>query len=212
MTFQEFDAEVRRLESQWPHGYGAERKRVLFRAFRDVLPETFRDAVSELLASSRQAPLLDEIEKACAQVSSRENERLRLGSGDEDPFALMAKAAQVSPNREFAAACMSLVSDKLSHRISPRQFDEAVTLLKQTAERLERGCWQCHGSGYMTAGDERHGLYRCDCPLGAMRPAIAYGPRKADGTRDEIFIPIYKRAAHASGRDRQVREVADVEA
>ncbi len=192
MTNEEFTAELRRLETQWPNSYGPARRAVIFRAFEKVDVTLFRDAVNECLAAERSAPLVPELEREITSARQRGRE---ISGAFSSPAALLRAAAEHTPNHEFTSACMKVLSDKNTGKLTGEQFQQACNMLDETAERLTSSCNLCNDTGYTTQGAENY-LWRCPCSIGRARPELMYGPQRSDGTRESYYIAIWRRPIH----------------
>lgn len=197
MTSANFQHQIKRLKDQWPNSYGVERVGVLWRAFEKTNDSDFGEAVTECLANHRAAPLVQDIatEVTAAQTRRIESERRDyqiLGQGEA--VDILAAAARKTTNKEFAAACMKALNQKLKGEISSDQFfNEVCPLLDEAAKQLNGGteCARCGNSGYTfkEIKDGYRELWRCKCALGSMKPEVAYGAMRADGTRIEARAP-----------------------
>ena len=184
MTLQEFQTEIARLEDQWPNSYGTERKKVLFRSFTKTNAETFRDAVTLCLSRERSAPLVPELEKAAIEVRRTDYEQRRTGN----PLRLLQEAAEKTPNKEYARACVKIIEDYYYHRINKAQFDQGCDFLDQAAKQLSpRICVDCNGAGYVTPKGH---LMRCGCAVGRAMPETLSG-------KEEIKIPAWEKYSNS---------------
>lgn len=132
MTPANFDAGMNRLRNQWPGAYGEERTNVFWNSFREVSSNVWADAVTEVLATCRAAPLLPELERAVEHARTREKEvqaaRARTSGSVDD---VMADAAKRSGRNEMAKACMDALEWKRAngvHNTDPKWQEVLVHL------------------------------------------------------------------------------------
>lgn len=144
MDRENFDIEIKRLESQWPNGYGPERKLILWNAFHKEKTDVFHNAVSDCLAYQRSAPLLDELNKAIEKARTREFQvgqttRMQFGAQMQD----LSKITTADP--DFVKMCMRHLSDFQRGKMTKKEFDVGCDNLDRLAEQLtkNRGA---HGS------------------------------------------------------------------
>lgn len=71
MTHSEFKPQIDRLRTEWKYGYGPEKELVLYDIFKGWALETFREAVTELLANHKGgAPTADDISEILARLKA----------------------------------------------------------------------------------------------------------------------------------------------
>lgn len=136
MEHDEFDEQLVRLRTQWPHSYGDERVAILWRAFQRVSITDFADAVTECLASHRSAPLAKEVDKEIQEVQRRNaQDRIYRGLGAARPMDPLVSAAleNKTADPEFVKACMKLLRDKQNGVITHEQFLQGCDYLDQVA-------------------------------------------------------------------------------
>jgi hypothetical protein len=146
MTPQEFQSQVNRLESQWPHSYGEERKALLWAAFSDVGVLEFKEAVSSCIANLRGAPLLDELSKAVETAKVRAHS-YRPQTG----FWGVMKQAEWNnkiSSKDHVAACLKLLSDFMAKRLTKEQFIQGCDYLDQAAAIANPKSTAVVGRGY----------------------------------------------------------------
>lgn len=136
MTNFFFNSQMQRLKSQWPSGYGQERMALIWNAFQGVLDEIFRDAVSELIASSRSCPLIPDLEKAVSFATRRENEVRTQASYGFTSALTEASDNNKTADPEFVKACMQLTQDKLNGKIKMAEFLQGCGYLDEVAAQL----------------------------------------------------------------------------
>ncbi len=113
--------------------YPNERVELFWRAFKSVAAGVFTEAVDECIGTQRQPPLFKELTEAVAQAGMREAERVRHQMHRSSFLGIMEDALPKTPNKEFAAACVKLVKDKIRGVINSRQFEEGCQYLEQVA-------------------------------------------------------------------------------
>lgn len=149
--------------------------------------EDFKEAVTELIANSRSAPMLNDIEKQVLAARQRRAEALRLKA--EAPTSRVNEDGNLDV-MDIVKACAQAVDMRAvkfrndAHKAEvTAKFDQALGLLKQVTYR---GC-DCT-DGYITQQVNGYSyLRRCSCAHGrALPPEIFSGERG-------IFIPIVTR-------------------
>lgn len=137
MNQTEFTEQIKRLESQWPHTYGSERKAMLFFAFRNEPAEIFRDAVSDSLLIYRAAPLLEELSKAIekSKVRHAQERQTNYFSGMYDTLKkLSERSTKADP--DFVRTCLSLLDKKLSRRLTQAEWEDGCRSLDSLAKTI----------------------------------------------------------------------------
>ena len=190
-----FDTQLARLQDQWPNAYSDERKAILFRAFRTVPDEDFREAVTDCLATMRSFPLLPELSQACADARARSFESLRY-DGMRAARGTVAGVLQDAAERgeqakDFSKACMEFLVKKVARKLAPADWEQACELLDTTAAQLTGLCRRCvDGFVFSTDSEGYRSLYRCTCSLGRALPPEVYGGVRKDGERVKATIPL----------------------
>jgi len=110
MTDACFDRELGRLRNQWPGAYQDERAKVIHKAFATVSDAVFTDAVSDVLATCRAAPLLPELEKAVEVGRLREKDKYA-HRGDGSIMGTLNGAAGRAKS-EFVRICLDALDWK----------------------------------------------------------------------------------------------------
>lgn len=211
MEDKEFKIEMARLKTQWPHAYGTEREGLIFKAFRSADIVKFRDAVSFLIGNSKSAPLMEDFTREVTRTEGTEFARYS-SSGFADASGVLSKAARhTKASPEFVKACLKVVRDRSSGKLTKEQAEQAYEYLDQTAKQINpESCVECGDNGY-TFRRDRNGhslLYRCNCAVGRMRPQTAQGPQNSAGVREvvEILFAPPKPPVPLSGRDKAFKE------
>lgn len=98
--------------------------------------EIFENAVTAVIANSRLAPMLDDLNKVVELERVRWNERRRYNAagGDGSFLSPLEQAAKVTANKEYAKGCMDLLRDRLAGRITKEDFDQGLKLLECAVE------------------------------------------------------------------------------
>jgi hypothetical protein len=131
MDLSTYDIEMQRLMSQWPHSYSEQRRKIFFNALRDVSNHDFREAVTHCLATCRSAPLLGELTEAVHVARTNYIQQKRMDDAARSMFDGIPETNWA--DREFVDRCMQLVNDKLSNKITSKQFYQGCDLLDQAA-------------------------------------------------------------------------------
>ncbi len=189
MTTPVFAKQIERLRGTYgERAYPKERMSLFWLAFERVTDEVFSEAVDELIATNRSAPLLREIESAVSEAKVRDAERRRLsGAGYLETLRDAQAKAPNQQTKEFAKGCVDLVTRLTSRKISKEHFLQACDMLDLAAREMNRGfCGKCGGDGYVRALNTKQNeiLHLCDCPTG-MRHPNQIGPY-SDGSAIEI--------------------------
>lgn len=139
MTPEAFESQLGRLEDQWRQFYGAERKKILWNAFRGAQEDDFRLAVSQCLSEHRSAPLLPELSKALELAKQRRvsDEHYR-GMGDLSSVLKNAAIVNRTADKEFVKACLRHFGDYQAKRISYPTFLEGCDCLDNLANQLTK--------------------------------------------------------------------------
>lgn len=136
MNENEFEAQIKRLRTQWPNSYGSERMEGLWSAFKGVSSSVFGEAISDCIANQRSAPLLSELSKAVETAKVRESS-FRFDRSHSPLDAMQGAAdSNKTADPEFVKACMKLLKDKLDGRISHDNFLQGCNLLDEAARIL----------------------------------------------------------------------------
>lgn len=206
MTEDFYEAQIRRLEDQWRAAYGEERKKILWRCFKNVQDEEFQEAVSECLATQRSFPLLKELNEAVQLARTRSAERRQQASADRmltaATLAQLADETAKDSTREFAKACLKLTQDRAQY--TAEQWAQAMDLLEQTAASVAGKCGRCM-DGWTTV-EKVPGyaeLYRCNCSVGRSLPPELVGVKNGESWIDKVpLVPFENRAAGQVRPDR----------
>jgi len=137
-----FETQLRRMKETWgERHYPAERGGILWRAFQNVYDDDFEEAVDQLIANSRMAPMLDGLAKAVDEAKVRRNQRnLRSGIGIPGFGKLLEEAStKTSANSEFVKACLKLLQDKIGKNLNKTQFLQGCDYLDTVARQLNEG-------------------------------------------------------------------------
>lgn len=129
-----FDEQIKRLQSQWPTGFGSERKKELWRVFKDVPNFDFRDAVSYLLLSCRSCPLVDEIDKAVERAKLNYFQQKKM---EEAKYSSVLDSLNQNgrwADKEFVAKCEELYESLRLKKITLEQFYQGCDLLDQASK------------------------------------------------------------------------------
>lgn len=143
MTRTHFNSQIERLRSQWHGAYGPERLALLWHAWERVDDGVFTDVVDRALITQRAAPLAEDLARIEGELRE-ERARARLGSTPGEAiggiWGQMQRAARHTKgcDKEFVQACLKLLRDKLSGRLSHKQFLEGCDYLDQVAAQLNR--------------------------------------------------------------------------
>lgn len=71
MTLQEFEPLFKKITSRWPRSYSAEQVSLAYKAAQSIKVEDFEDIVNSLLASSRNAPMVVDIQAAARALGAK---------------------------------------------------------------------------------------------------------------------------------------------
>lgn len=123
----EFEHEMTRLASTWPHSFPTERSKVIWVAVKDQEHLWFKKLVTDYIASNKQAPLPSDIikdlsayEKQKVLNTVRIDYKMRdsVFSSDErkEMFEIMKRAATGVISREQAMHYAEMVANSLQDR------------------------------------------------------------------------------------------------
>lgn len=133
MDLTTFEQEIKRLKSQWPNGFGDERKKELWKLLKDVPNFDFRDAVSYLLVTARSCPLAEEIQKAIQRARNNYFEQKRIDEATQRGIFNSIPDAGTC-DREFKNKCVELYNSFMDKKITREQFFQGCDLLDQAAK------------------------------------------------------------------------------
>lgn len=171
MTPDEFQAGVDRLKNQFPSSYGDERVKVIYRAVKRELGAVWMDAVSDLLASQRMAPMLPEIERALDEAASRHR-----AASNATPLSVLQNASQkTSASPELIKFCLEALRYKQEKKPSSEEWEAIMSQMDNFAKQLRMGkstsCARCDGSGIVFLKGEYDSIARCFCEAGDAQPS-----------------------------------------
>lgn len=129
-----FEAQIKRLESQWPSSYGQERKAILWQAFRGAHEIIFHDAISDCLAHMRSAPLLDELEKAVEKSKVRESQS---NQSDRSAFQILKDSAKYTKaDAGLVKMCLEHLRLFTEKKITEDEFYTGCDALNSMADKI----------------------------------------------------------------------------
>lgn len=137
MTREHYDRQIERLKNQWPNSYSPERMMGFWYQLSKFSDEFMTDAVSEFIANSRSAPLLNEFLEYQEQHSRRKGFYHGIPH-ETDIASLMQKAYNPAdysdPDvRERIQGRINLVKQYSGRLITRRQFDEGCDYYDRAA-------------------------------------------------------------------------------
>lgn len=108
---------------------------MFWRAYKTERSEDFTDAVSELIANNRSAPLFKELSEATEKIKTRRFGQRAGGLTGVIPVDLLSRAATTGTkaNRTYVEECLKLLRDKIEGKINPVQFEEGCQYLEEVA-------------------------------------------------------------------------------
>lgn len=174
-----FQGQMRRLVGTFgERNYPQERVEIIWKAFQHATDREFEDVVTECVANHRHAPVVQDLSDVYTEVRKRHAEAARLDSektvGTGGALGVLSYAGRAAENKEFTGACMKLIADWTSRKITFPQFLEGCKYLDDCAERImERpACRKCSGYGVtFFVRDGYSFAARCDCPAGDRQPS-----------------------------------------
>lgn len=197
MNNEAFLKQIERLRTQYgDKTYSKERVALFWKAFQHTEETVFVEAMDDLIANRRLAPMLEDLEKAVRESKNRDSERRNRSAALPVDFVETLQDAQKRTQdpqvREFASRCVGYVKDltAVPPRLNRRQFEEACDLLDQTAEIMNpRNCSKCsEGYVFVEVKPGYEAVYRCHCAKGRVRQSEI---RWSDGTIKQIpFAPV----------------------
>lgn len=151
MERKTFQVQMERMQGTWgAQHYREERAALLWRAFQGVSDGAFTAAVDRLIANSRAAPMLQDIEKAVQQAQLEETQQRNRDAGGIYGVVQEAALANHTADKEFVKACVGHLRKKLTGGLKPGQFEEGCqaldTVAKQLTPRAPRGGAQAPGN------------------------------------------------------------------
>jgi hypothetical protein len=169
VTPKQFAKQIERLTKVFGAKYPQERTALFWRAFQHVMDNVFEDAVDELIANCRSAPMMKELDAAVIKAKGRDHEQRKMSQlQSANPIALLTGGTKREFMPEFMGECYDLLEKLKTRQITMKQFEEGCDLLDQVAAGLgEKSCHRCNGSGYL---NQNNALYRCTCPRGREHP------------------------------------------
>lgn len=140
MTQNHFKLQIGRLQRTWGEKhYPAERTELFWEAFRECSENVFASAVSNLIATERNAPMLDELSKAVETARLRQNSSRTAGSGGYlSMMEEMAKNTKLA-DPDFVKACVRTLKSKLDGKLPGQEFFKHCDELDYVAKQLGRG-------------------------------------------------------------------------
>jgi hypothetical protein len=136
LTQAGFLAQADRMKRVWgERNYPEERLKIFWRAFQSgTTDQVFSDALDELIANSRYAPMLDDLSKAVEQAKIRQYSNRGMGGFIETLDAAARNNKSADP--EFVAACMKLLRQYLGRKpeITKDQFEQGCGYLDEVAK------------------------------------------------------------------------------
>ncbi len=175
-----FETQFKRMDDVWgPKAYANEAKALFWRAFEKLDDAVFVEAVELLIVTCRSKPMMKEFNTAIDEAYELAKDRAAVGARDQEVsfLSLMGHVAQenTTADPDYVKACMQLLKDKATGKITSEQFFRQCDELDRLAEQMAkvksgglRACEECNGAGYSTPGGK---LHRCYCATGAARPA-----------------------------------------
>lgn len=130
----QFDEQIKRLESQWPNAYRAERIKILWNSFKDVAYFDFKDAITWCLGNSKSAPLVLDLEKAVQIAKNNYYSSKRFEEANAMGALEYAANNNKTADPEFVDRCLKLLNDLHQKKITKKQFDEGCDLLDSAAK------------------------------------------------------------------------------
>lgn len=131
-----FDQEIKRLLSQWPHSYGAERLALIWITFKDVSNFDFRDAITDCLCTCRSAPLIDDLSKSVQKAKNHYFERERIKSADSIGYLEGLSQENKMCDPEFVLRCLKHLNDFHEEKIIKEVFSAGCDVLDQIADQI----------------------------------------------------------------------------
>ncbi len=145
MTHQAYAKQIDRLKNAYgDKNYAPERIKTLFTRLSAWTDEEFAIAVDNQIAKSRSAPLGEELLEELELVrKQKQADYYNTFSKINNPEELMHEAANVNQTAdpEFVKACIKLLADKNSGKISMKQFLEGCDFLDDTAKKIKKRGW-----------------------------------------------------------------------
>lgn len=193
MTQETFKAQVDRLRSNYREdSYKEERVALFWRTLKTTPDSVFVEAIDELIANSRGAPMLKEILTATEEARVRDAERKAdwaradTWKRGRSGFDGVVQDAADKCSTAFAKDCATLLVQKMRKEITLEEFNASMDLLDQAV--AGNGCKKC------TEGlvFEEDGLKKCRCLAGQRIDERVFGPRRPDGAKEVSIIPTIK--------------------
>ena len=133
MNKTEFETEMLRLMTTWPKTYNVERTRIFFDEVRHLSAYDFRDAVSNMIAECRAAPLLPELREAISRIQEiKRNKEKILRAKDSEAFW------ETKNKPEEAKLIIGTIKAYLEGKMPEDQWQNFKKEIKEWADSADR--------------------------------------------------------------------------
>ena len=196
MTAENFRLQIERLSkvynSKNTKYYEGERVGLFWKAFQHTDDMVFAEAVDDLIANRKSAPMLDDIEEAVQEARVRDRQRRQVPSRNQIQMLQDASNAATDPKvKEFSRACIKLLHDKVTGRITKEQFLQGCDMMDRAAIQGRQGmCARCCNTGFLLVRNKDYDyLHRCGCQEGRAQPEELILTRQ-DGSTESAKVPL----------------------
>lgn len=115
---------------------------MFWRSLQHAFDDDFSEAVDHLIANHRAAPMLDDLCRACEEVRARrQHQQVRDGYASRAglPGAIRdAEANNRTADPDYVKACVQLLQDKWTGKLTRKQFSEGCTYLDEVGRQLSK--------------------------------------------------------------------------
>jgi hypothetical protein len=171
MEYSEYESEVERLTKVYGKNlYPPERLKIMYDIFKKDSRKLFANAVTELIANYKNAPMVNEIANAIGKARERESAEATRRENELAADMLSAKAGSIFAKDDIRSM-LSMLYKKMARQITKKEFDEYMSSVSDYVKKSGKNyykCQKCSDTGRIvhTGKDGNDYVWRCSCEKG----------------------------------------------